>query len=223
MFEDLIPGRKEHKEKKEQKETEDRERSFVRERENFRAGVGENNEYVSFLKQESRSELLKWQQDLGDELEKLKHRLRGEVLENNQWTKKRYTVLDSNGEQMTVTIAPLTNETFIDYIEAQVEPFLSRNLINSNFTEKRILDTLKYTMNDVTDAMVDGWDIYGIEFINYDLVIRLIKNTIMPGPYRAMNNGQRVHDRTISKRIEAFNENSQSPQQKKGLMGVFNS
>lgn len=80
---------------------------------------------------------------------------------------------------------------------------------------------LKNTMNTIADAMADGWDLYGIEFINYDLIDRLIKNIITPSPFRALNDGERRHQRTISKRIEAIQDNNGIVQQKKGLFGGF--
>jgi hypothetical protein len=172
-----------------------------------------------FSERDNRSDLLKWQQDLTDELETLKRRLKGEVFNGKEWVKKKITILEGN-QYVKIDMPPLTNDLFVEYIEMQVEPFLSRNLFSSNFQEERILQMLQSTMNDIVDAMSDGWDIYGIDFANYDLVIRLIKNTIIPGPFRALNNGQRVHDRSISKRVDAYNFTGQE-QENKSKWGVF--
>ena len=211
MFESLT-----HKEHKKEIQREDRAKDFARERDTF----NKQDDYAMVMQQDGRNDLLKWQQDLDDELENLKHRLRSEEKTDKGWQVKQINYKDDEGNIFLGPMSPLTNELFIDYIETQVEPFLSRNLINSNFDEKRILDILKYTMNDIVNAMADGWDTFGIEFVNYDLILRLIKNIIIPGPFRALNNGQRLHDRSINRRIEAFNEVT-GAEKKKGLLGVF--
>lgn len=182
------------------------------------------NEQMDYVQQDNRSDLLKWQQDLNDELEKLKHRLKGEIkYADGHWGPRLIPTGEKNekGELLYQVSPSLANVLFIDYVETQVEPFLSRNLFSSNLDQKRILEMLKNTCDDIADAMADGYDLYEIEFINYDLVMRLIKNTIIPGPFRALNDGQRRHDRTIAKRIEAFNEKMSGKEKgKKTMMGV---
>lgn len=216
LFDNIIPRKS--KEQKFQEQAAEKEKDFIRE--NQMLETVSQNEQLDLANQEGRSDLLKWQQDLNDELERLKHRLRGEYLNrNNQWVTKNILVgKDKYGNKIFEPLTPLANEIFIDDIENQVEPFLSRNMFSSNFTEKRILEMLKYTCDDISDAMADGWDKYEIEFTNYDIIMRLVKNVIIPGPFRAMNDGQRRHDRTVAKRIEAFNERDQ-PIKKKTLLG----
>lgn len=206
-------------EEKQMMEAKKEEKNFIRENQLIDSVT--RGEETDLNQQEGRSDLLKWQQSLDDEIERLKHRLRSEVLdEQDNWMPKYISAgRDEDGNPMFERIPPLANELFIDYIESQVEPFLSRNMLNSNFNERRILEILKNTCNDIADAMADGWDIYEINFINYDLVVRLIKNVIIPGPFRALNDGQRRHDRTVAKRIEAFNDKEIS-KKGKGVMGV---
>lgn len=202
-------------------QAEERQRTFLRNQQ--MVDVAANNEHIDYQQQEGRTDLLKWQQELSDELLALRHRLKGEVRnEDGQWGPRMILVGydKETGEKVYERAPPLANDLFIDYVEMQVEPFLSRNMFSSNFTEKRILEMLKNTCNDISDAMSDGWDLYGIDFINYDLVVRLIKNVIIPGPFRAWNDGQRRHDRTVAKRIEAFNDHDQGTQRKKTLLGV---
>lgn len=208
-------------EKKQQISNEEENRKFMKEQHNI--DIATANEQLDYNQQEGRSDLLKWQQDLDDELEKLKHRLKGETkYSNGRWGPKLIPTgkTNENGEELFQRLPPLANETFVDYIETQAEPFLSRNLFSSNLDQKRILEMLKNTCDDIADAMADGYDIYGIEFINYDLVMRLIKNVIIPGPFRALNDGQRRHDRTIAKRIEAFADKQTGKDSKKKLMGL---
>lgn len=219
MFEKL-KGKGLDKEDKKDLDKEKRVMAFNRERDTFRAAAGED--YANIVEQDRRSDLLRWQQDLDDELEKLKHRLRGEYFDSEHgWIPKRMQVKDpQSGEMRIVNMPPLSNEFFIDRVETLAEPFLSRNMINSNFTETRILKMLLRTSNAITDSMADNYDLFGIDFMNYTQVLTLIKSVITPGPFRALNNGQRIHDRTMGKRIESLNDNP--IQEKKKALGVFN-
>ena len=147
--------------------------------------------------------------------------MRSEIKVNGVWIPGTMKVpQDKDGKVVMgeVNVPPLCNELFVDYVQSQVEPFLSRNLINSNFTEKRILATLRYTMDDIADAMADGWNIYGVEFINANLVDRLIKNVITPGPFRALKGWTKKSDNTIAKRIEGFID---KPEGMKGGMNIW--
>ena len=88
----------------------------------------------------------------------------------------------------TKGVEPLCNNVFItDVVIPQCRPFISRNLINSTFTEERILLDLKHTSNDIVANMADGFDRYDIDFQNYDIVLRMIKNVIKAGAFRALN------------------------------------
>lgn len=182
----------------------------------------EGGQYEELPGSEARSDLLKWQQDLDDQVENLKHRLKSEVKVDGIWKPGTMKVQQENkdGKMVTVevNVPPLCNELFVDYIQSQVEPFLSRNLINSNLTEKRILCTLRYTMDDIADAMADGWNLYGVDFINANLIDRLIKNVITPGPFRALKGWTKRTDATISKRIEGYIE---KPEAMKGGLNIW--
>jgi len=175
-------------------------------REQGALAVGASGEQTEILERENKSDLIKWQQELDDEQLKLAMQLKGFVMTDDGWIKPE--------DKM-----PLCNNTFInDVVIPQTTPFMSRNLINSNLTEDRILIGLESTANEIADNMVDGYDIYGIDFKNYDLIMRLIKNTIVAGAFRSVNGWTMKTNATIFKRIESAHENPQQ-QQKKGLFG----
>ena len=76
-------------------------------------------EQTEIMNQEGKSDLLKWQQDLDPELETITFRLTG-------WTKR-------GGEWVKTDRRPLCNELFMnDVVAPQLEPFLTKNLINSS-------------------------------------------------------------------------------------------
>jgi hypothetical protein len=165
-----------------------------------------NTDQTYIAEQEGKADLLRWQQELDDELLNCVQTLRGYAKnEDGNWIKVREK--------------PLCNDKFIhDVIVPQCKPFLSRNLINSNFEEKRILKMLRYTMDDISDAMCDGWDVYSVNFMDFDLIMRTIKNVIIPAPFRALKGWTKKTDSTMSKRMEAITENPQRQQQKRGFM-----
>jgi len=165
-------------------------------------------ERTELMSQEGKSDLLKWQQDLDDELMGLVNRLRG------------YTQGEDGEYKPIVGAVPLCNNKFIvDVVIPQCKPFLSRNLINSTFTEDRILLDLKNTSNDITANIADGYDIYAINFQNYDIVLRMIKNVIKAGAFRALNGFTKKTDSTVYKSLESKFENEG---QQKRMFGFKN-
>jgi len=179
--------------------------------------------------QEMRTDLLKWQQDLFDEIEELKHRLRSEVKIDDRWQPKTMAVLDENGKQaydddgygLLCKVPPLANEIFINLIDVQCNPFVSRNMINSNFKDGEIRNMLKYTMDDIADAMAENYEIYCIEFANFNLITRLIKNVIRPGPFRAIEGWTKKTDSTMAKRVEQYMDNPNAMKNNGKMWGLI--
>ena len=141
---------------KQQEKAEKREREFVKERDIFNASMQDDQAYM--YDRETRSDLIRWQQELDDELLKLVQTLLGQSVSDGE-------VIESGKR--------LCNEEFIrEVVIPQCKPFMSRNLINSNFDEKRILNDLKNTIHDIVDVMSDHFDRYAIDFMTFDLVLR---------------------------------------------------
>ncbi len=205
----------EKSEEKKALDSEKRQMNYGREQTVMGGAVHPSDDQTYIGMQDTKSDLLKWQQDLGDELIDLVHTIRNEYQDvSGNWTIKK----DALG---VMDLEPLANDVFIyEVLIPQCKPFLSRNLINSNFDEKRILQDLKNTMNDITGAVADGHDRYGIKFTNYDLVLRLIKNTIKSGAFRALNGWTKKTDSTMIKRIESQQEINQQDDKRK-LFGLI--
>jgi len=175
--------------------SEKRQMGFQREIETQKIALPE--ERAEMIDNEGKSDLLKWQQDLNPELMDLVNRLRG--FEEQQ--DGSYSSIIGMGE-------PLCNSKFItDVVIPQCKPFISRNLINSTFTEDRILLDLKNTSNDIAANMADGYDIYDIQFQNYDIILRMIKNVIRAGAFRALNGFTKKVDSTVHKVLESTFQN----------------
>lgn len=193
-----------NREQKLQMQAEDREREHVNKRDVFAAGMQDDSAYAATM--EYRNDLIRWQQDLDDELLELVQILLGlQKIAKDKWVR---------------ISEPLCNSKFVQHvIIPHCKPFTSRNLINSNLDERMILSMLKNTCNDIADSISDGFDIYDIDFRNYDNIMREIKNTIIPGPFRALKGWTKRMDSTMIKRIESFNE--KQPKQQKKVLGVF--
>lgn len=189
----------------EQHETEQRQMNFGREQGAVQIAEGIPDQ-VMMQQQEDRTDLLKWQQDLSDELKNLLHDLRNEVfIEGQGWVKQGNPVMNENG---------------VRKIESLVRPYLSRNMFNTNFNEDRVLGMLKDTSNSLALDLCIHYKDYKLSFSNCPMVTRLVKNVIMAGPHRAMNGWNKRIDSTISKRVEAFSEGPVQ-QPKKRMFGLF--
>lgn len=189
---------------KHQEAAENRAMNFQREQSTFAVGSAEDN--AELMEREQKSDLIKWQQDLEDELMELVYQLKGWKKIGGEWIKPMKPI-------------PLCNELFInDVVIPQCKSFLSRNFINSNFSEDRLLDNMERTSNDIADNMADGYFVYGIKFENYPIVTRLIKNLIKASSFRAINGFTKKTDSTIFKRIESSMENARE-KEKRGIFG----
>jgi NADH:ubiquinone oxidoreductase subunit C len=68
--------------------------------------------------------------------------------------------------------------------------------------------------------MAEGYDTYGIDFSDYDNIKRIIKNTILPAPFRALKGWNKKMDSSVIRRVEALNENTNDLPKKK-IWGMF--
>jgi len=78
---------------------------------------------------------------------------------------------------------------------------------------------LEHTSNDIADNMCDNYDRYGIQFINYDIVLRALKDFLTPAGFRCLDGFTKIRDSSIMKRIESSSESNTQQPQKKGLFG----
>jgi len=204
MFENITGNNK--REERIQEESENKQISFGREQNAYSQNA--TTDQVDIAIQESKSDLIKWQQDLDTELFELVLQLRGASKGEDGLY---YIPEDAN---------PLCNDLFItDVVIPQCKPFIARYFINSNLDEMRILRALESTCNDIVNLMSDGYDLYDIEFIKNDDVIRIIKNVIVPSAYRCLNGFTKKTDSTNFRRIESSYD--APPQvQKRGVFGI---
>jgi len=197
LFEDItnkIPGVAEERLRQQEvmrvKSAEEKEKQFAREQQAL--AMGEDQINVDPVAE--KSDLLRWQQDLTDEEERLIHDLKQEFFNGESWVSLPNT-------------KPLINNIGISMLLTEARPLMNRNVMMSNFTEKRILLMLKDTCNTVVDTLAVNFELYNIKFSNLSHIVRLFKNYIIPAPYRAINNGERRYVTTTHKHVEAITDN----------------
>ena len=170
----------------------------------FTPGQGEDQMLQAI--QSERSDFLKWTQDLEPEVADLIMQLTNRVVSDDGSLIKR----DDKGQ--------LINDEGMKRILPLVKTGMSKNQMNSNYSEKEINKTLRLTMNDIANCLAENYEEFQVKFTDLSIITRLIKNNIKPTFYRSLNDGQRRHDRSVVKRVEAYSENPQ--QQKKGFFAI---
>jgi hypothetical protein len=173
-----------------------------------------NSDMTYLEQQKQREDLVMWQQNLEPELELMIHDLRNEFYDYNSETWVQKT--DINGEKLK----PLCNEQCIQTLVPAVRPLVSKNMIMGNFSEERVLQILKRTMGEIVININMNYDSYGIDWHQISRTLSIIKNTIQPAPFRALNNGERKYLSTINRRVENYSSNPVTEPKKK-FLGIF--
>ena len=92
----------------------------------------------------------------------------------------------------------------------------------SNYSEERILLKMRSTLKTLVRNVCIKHDYYGIDFHDISSIRTAIQNYMMSGPFRALNNGERRHLESSTRRIENINQLDESA--KRGLFkGLFHS
>jgi len=202
IFENLF-----NNQEKQQLQAENRAMDFQREQTIVGTNIsGNNSDATDLFMQNQRSDLIRWQQECDEELLELVNQLMG---------------LRMNKEgQLVQATTSLCNSLFIDKVVIpNCKPFMSKNIINTNYSEMNILNTLKSTMRTVVTNMKNNYKEYNIEFSQYDNVWRIILNHIKPNVYRAIDGWTKKEDSRVIKRIESLNDNN-NQQNNRGFFGI---
>lgn len=177
-----------------------------------------SDDMAGMAERESRTDLLRWQQDLQDEVINLKMQLRNmEINETGtKWIKKQCRIKNT-----LQPMPPMLNETGISTLTGIATPLLSRNLINSNMLDEDIRGMLRRTCDTLVNSLAYYGEEWEAEFGNYSTIIRTIKNSIIPTAFRAKDGWTKKIDSTISKRFEGYSEVGEKQNQNKGILSKF--
>ena len=180
---------------------------------------------VFFAQKEKNEDLTRWQQDLREEIERTVHALKREVSDadgNYRRMKKfkEYRVIDGKRKKVYTLENPMMNSIGINMFTGSLIPLVSRNLMMSNYSEDKIYVKLRSIMFTFISHMAYYHKEYGIDVGNLSIIVRMFKDIAEPAHWRSLNDGERRHQETIRKMIEAvtYGDSGQSGQQKKGLL-----
>lgn len=145
-----------------------------------------------FTKEENEN-LIKWQLDIKEELERIEHLLRGHVpkrdIEGNEYW-------DESKEDM------LFNEKGIREILKLMAWYLNKNFILSNFSEDQVNARCEEFGYTLIDFIYNNYDIFGWDDVekdkikHYQMLVMNLINTIEAVYNRALNGGERDSLRT---------------------------
>jgi hypothetical protein len=208
-----------------QKEFEKRQHNYQMQQQSYQTVGSPHDEQLEFAKEQYKTDLLRWQQDLENELVKLRYRLKNYYQRPDEsWVPQLIQVKKFDKETgeykiKEIDAPPILNNLGISMIESELEPLVSRNIINSNLSEERILWILKRTCRSIKNDLVNKYDFYEINPATPSTlsnIMSLVKNVIIASPYRALNGWNKKIDSTISKRLENIFPN-QEEKKKRGL------
>lgn len=174
--------------------------------------------------QQTTADMMRWTQSVEDDIcSNLAHELRNHIMNaKGDWEIPRFVVgLDEQGQRIIEDVPPLLNEFGIVRVVNMARPFLTRNMFNSNFSEEQINVTLKHTIIELYYDLIDHREDYGLgyapDITTLGSIIRVFINYCKPGPFRALNDGERRLLRETTKNVHAQVSNDKD-QNKQGLL-----
>ena len=192
----------------------DKQLDHSKEQSNFQAALMDDAGY--YERAEQRDDLTRWQQDLKDELDVLRHDLKHEIKDNrDRWI--RELVMNEDGKE--IPMPPMANELGVYRIIALTKRYLNRNVMMSNLNEEIIFRMMRDLVETLVIHLGSKYEQYEIDPNDLSLIIKMIKDSVETTLYRSLNNGERNYLNTINRRIETFADR-QEPK-RKGLFGMF--
>ena len=190
------------------------EREFTKEQNAMLGSLpaGAQDEQIFLEQAQQKADLIKWQQNLSPEAVQLIHDLKREVQVAGD--------IDKGTDKWKVMVGsiPMVNDLFVLDLISFARPYLSRNMMMSNYTEERILRNLQATLWSLRVHILQNRTKYDIHKTDMEYIIRLFKNFIDATPFRSLQNGERKYLGTIGKRIEMHTDGP--PVKKKSLFGM---
>tara|TARA_R100000656_G_scaffold114808_1_gene87296 strand:+ start:5868 stop:6518 length:651 start_codon:yes stop_codon:yes gene_type:complete len=197
---------------------ETRERDFVKTMDTVNKGFQEEPPIDPIIENQ-RNDLTRWQQDMTDVIESLKHNLLNEIKIDNKWRRETMVIgYDAENKPVYHPIPPMVNHLGVARILAVVKTYLNKSNMNTNYDEEIIYRKLRRLNTALTINLGDNVKAYGIELNNLSIVKKMVLDAIEAILFSALNNGWRNYLNTTNKRVEAFTEAVQP--QKRSIWGV---
>lgn len=146
--------------------------------------------------------LIQFQLDLSEELERIEHLLRGDVIRTNAEGKEFWK------EQTDTTLKPF-NEYGVQLLMNIVSFYLNRNTILSNYDEEMINWKMKDLGDEIADMIFMKYEQMGMDTSEkkklFPMIVRQIVDTIHSAYLRALNGGERESLRTARHVTQSMN------------------
>lgn len=211
MFEKL-------KQKSEMLDAERRDRNFSREQVASTSASHPSSMDRSMQIVEQRSDLLRWEQEFGEEFELFVRNLRNEEFTEDGWRPISRTTY-VNGVPTTVTMEPDFNDLFVQRLKHYAQPFMMKQVAISKMDEKRILLMLKRTSHALTQDLAIHMDDYGIkDLATATRIKRAFLQFVAPNFYRSVGGWNKEQSSKIWNRSEVVT--NPEPEKKK-FFGMF--
>lgn len=137
--------------------------------------------------------LIQWQLDLKEELERIDHLLRGHILKRDKDGNEVYMEPEDN------TLKPF-NDFGVQLLLNIISFYLNRNTILSNYDEEMINWKMKDLGDEITDIIFMKYEEMGMDTKSkrkmYPLIVRELVDTVHSAYLRALNGGERDSLRT---------------------------
>ena len=178
---------------------------------------------VYFAQKDRNENLTKWQQDLKEEIDTTIHILKREIEDedgNYKPMRGEFIGIDNKGKKHYKREKPMLNDLGINMFRGVLIPLVSRNLMMSNYSEDKIFVKLRSVVITFISHLAYNQKKYGIGVGDLSIIVRMFKDIAEPAHWRSLNDGERHHQETIRKMVEAvtYGGGQQNPQQRKGLL-----
>lgn len=189
---------------------------------NMLAMGNQGAEEIYLQQQDQREDLTKWQQTLLTDLNMAIHELKNEIQnDEGEWESQleftgKYETQDGKEVPVYKPMKPKLNDKGISFLKSQIMPCISKNLINSNYTEEFIMTRLKSILRVFRVNLAYYYSAYDIEKGNLEAITSIFKSLIEPTYFRCLKGGERQLQREIRKVVEAVSLGRPAPTKKTG-------
>lgn len=156
---------------------------------------GQGQQYYSaptMFRTESSDNLVKWQLDIKEELERIEHLLRKHIPRTDAKGNIYYVEAEKENQ--------LFNEVGVNEILNLLAWYLNKNIILSNFREDDIKERCRQFSDYLTDFIFNNYQKFGLDndekIKHYPMIVMNLVNTVEAAYYRALNGGERESLRT---------------------------
>ena len=191
-----------------QREVLDRQDSSQRDATLLSNSTEARQEMVELEQLKQSEDLIKWQQNLGPDVDLMEHNLRQERfnLGTDRWERLKESWYDPTLNRVVLReMKPICNDVCIQMLKTSIAPFMSKNEMMSNYSTDQIIQKLKSTLKTLVRNLGLKYEFYELNFHDISMVRQMIQNMIMAGPFRALNQGEKNYIKGSSRRIETVN------------------